>query len=347
MDLIIYKINMPNMPVKSTIKKFIYDSEPAPKLLKFGFNKDVEKLDIASLMNNPNHKIGLNFDFERTDEASIEKICHKKFGWKISKKNNMQLVCSAWEIISLFFGQEKKKMIATNEVDILEEVSDSHKKKFKSNFQITNLKSASDIVYWISSKIELDENVYIHLLISELSNLLSKQKEGSCMVIQLFGLSTQIMSELIYILTTLYHESYIIKPSTISDLSDEKYLVLINMINSKSKIDIGAIPKNTYLNKLELDSIPDTFINSIQCINAKLIPKKLSKFNAIKKYIDNNIYEGMTHDEMIATQNLLTEKWVETFSDQKIIQTQMDLSLNKSGAECDHAAEFNNLYALI
>src|SRR5208282_4163115 len=100
MNPIIYKFpKRINKGIKLLETDFIFDTEPSPKLIKYGFNQIVEKLDIASITNNPYYKAGLDFDFDRTDPLSISSKSKKIFG--LNKTTNCKLFCMCWEILNL------------------------------------------------------------------------------------------------------------------------------------------------------------------------------------------------------------------------------------------------------
>src|SRR2546430_428677 len=78
---IIYKFpKRTNKPIKLGETDFIMDTQPSPKLLKYGFNQTMENLDIVDLTSNPYYRAGLNFDFDRTDPQSIKEKVKKEFG---------------------------------------------------------------------------------------------------------------------------------------------------------------------------------------------------------------------------------------------------------------------------
>jgi len=346
--LIVYKINIPQAKsVKLDETNFIFDSDPAPKLLKFGFNSDTSMADIASVLSNPYYRTGLYFDFDRDDAASMQTALKKHF---VLKKSDPRLATICWEIYSSFLIPDKKKVtIATNEVASLELVTESAEKlfKLKAKTDVVSLKDKAipGTVFWFASQIPIEENAYVHILMTELPKLFAKQSTGSNLVVQIFGIQTQIMADIIYFLSTCYKEAYVMKPSVISDLSDEKYVVLLNQTNSlKLKL---SIPTGLFLTQLGIGPVPDIFVNTIQCLNAELLARKVRSYQSIKRYIDSKIYEGITHDQMIQTQNLHTTQWIKTFTNQKDLEKNLDQALIQSSTECDHAAEFNNLYAMI
>ena len=351
MEPIIYKITLPiTKHIDLSESDFVFDSDPSPKLIKYGFNRIIEKLDISTLTNNLYYKTGLNFNFDRTDKNSIREQCKKIFGLK--SFDSYKLFCTYWEILNLIelINKNQHILVSDSDIAIFKEIENVHQKLFKSKGKLEFIKqkdkNTANLVFQTYSTIDLDENAYTHLLMNDLHILLSKQTKGSNMVIQLFGIHTQIIVEIIYYLSSLYQEAYIVRPQVSSNLSDEKYLVLINL-KSDPKLKYPKISPNLYLANINVGLMPDIYINTIQCMNSELIPSKITTYNTIKTYLDGNVFEGIRYDEMIKNQDSLTESWITTFTDQKKLEPVLEKVLIKSSTECDHAAEFNNLFSLL
>jgi hypothetical protein len=348
MEPIIYKFpKRENKPIELSPSNFIFDTEPSPKLLKYGFNQTIEKLNLAFITNNVHYKAGLNFDFDRTDNLSITNKCGKIFG--LGKSSNCKLFFMYWEILNLFKMLDSKISVLVTDLSTLKEIEIAHQKIFKSKLKITFVKTndatPANLIVQTYSQIDLDENSWVHLIINDLPFLLSKQSEGSNMILQLFGICTQITVEIIYYLSTLYEATYLIKPSiNSSGLSDEKYLVCTGFL-SKIKIKFPKITPNKYLSHIGIEPIPDSFINTIQCANSELIPYKIYTFNKIKTYLDSNIYEGIIYDEMIQKQNSNTDNWIELFTtNQKKLESLLEKLIKQTDEKCDYVKEWNNLF---
>ena len=87
---IIYKFpKRTNKGIKLFPSDFIFDTNPNPKLIKYGFNQTVDKLDLAPLTNNSYYKNGLKFNFDRNDALSISQRGKKIFG--LNKSINPKL----------------------------------------------------------------------------------------------------------------------------------------------------------------------------------------------------------------------------------------------------------------
>src|ERR1700733_14876259 len=317
MEPLIYSFSNSSKPVNLDEKKIRFDNFPSPELIKYGFNDTIYNLDMNAIYENEYYKVGLEFDFDRKDSESIAKQGEKKFGKSIINKN----FCAIWEIFNLFGLLKEIK---------IEDISTSKQ---------------ADIMFKNISSINLDENAYIQLILDELPKIVSSQKIGSNMILQIFNCMTNPFIELIYYLTSFYTESYIIKPITSSMLSDEKYLVLLGSI-SDIKLDKIKKNKNKYLATLGL-SIPNNISSIIQCMNADLMYKKSILYWKIKKYLDNHIYEGPTYQDFINDQNKNSTIWLDIFdstvSDKFTVL--LDNILQESTKKCNHQMEFNSIFS--
>jgi len=354
MHPVIYKLpDVSDSPVVLATTGLSYDVYPSPKLIRLGYNTILEKLNIPYVLSNPYHKTGLAFDFDRTDKNSMEAIVKKAFGLK---KADLKPFCPLWEIITFmeaYVGLNKKAVtVSTNMSELMEEVTAVHKKIHKgSTYAVTDASSkgkkgaAADLVYHYFSSVDLDENAYVHLLCQELSLLLGKQAVGSSMILQVFDVNTDILSGLVYLMSSYYKESYVFKPSVVSDLSNEKYLIFLQL-KSKPELPSLAMKDSMYLSDISV-VIPEIFTYAIQCINADLIPRKLNLYQSIKKYVDSRVYEGVTHDDMIAQQDSNASEWIESFGSSKKAAKLIETELTRTSQICDRAAEYNNAFAMI
>ena len=345
---IIYALPKIEKKLEPKESNFHFDPNPSPKLIKYGFNTITDNLDLSAIANIPQHRAGFNFDFERKDPNSIygqvSKLKIKKFD---------QNFAEIWEILSLFGLLDKKQSIATNHTNTLDEIvrlhgqisslSSSSSSSSKSNSMVSDLKtnSASLVIYKYSD-IDIDENAAIDIIIKNLKQLLSIQNVGATMILQLFSLQTQTSAEIIYYLASLYNDSYLIKPTISSELSDSKYLIL-NGLKQQTKFIMPAHAENVYLISMGIGNLENDFVTKIQCMNAQVIPLKYRTYISIKKFLDTKVYEGSTYQEMIAIQDKNTNKWVQTFINDSG-KNILDESLKLTDDKC---ADYNKLVNLI
>lgn len=331
MEPIIYMLPFVNKPLEISKDKIHFDIYPSPKLIKYGLNNLIERLDLVSLTSVSYYKAGLHVDFSRTDAESFTTLVGKKLG---TKKID-QTFAEFWEIITLFNLLEKDKDILTNSSEIVSNLLKTYtviSKTKKSFSMVHKTKKKASLVLHKFSEVDLEENASIQLIINDLDALFSSQKEGATLVLQIFGVQTQTMVELIYYLLSNYEEAYIFKPTVISEIFDQKYLILKKLRN-KPRFSLPKHSKNTYLVSLGL-SPPQELVTKIQCLNAETIPARYNKYHEIKTYLDSKVYEGATYQEMLQSQNDFTKSWTQIFTHLTNLQQVLDKALEVSNQKC-------------
>ncbi|AYV85068.1 MAG: methyltransferase [Satyrvirus sp.] len=339
MEPIIYNLPKVEKYIEIADENIYFDEYPSPKLIKYGFNTINEQLDMVALTSNPYYKSGLNFDFERNDKQSMKTKANELLK---TKDFNIDFA-EFWEILNLFSILSTTQNIHTTKKNIVEDVVNTYqkltgsKKSYIVGGPKMKPKEKVTLVIHKYSDIDIDENAAIHLIINDLKDLVSIQEKGANMVLQLFSLQTQTSSELLYYLGSLYNEAYLVKPIVTSNLSDSKYIVLLNLKEKNIKLPkLPKIPTDAYLISLGIKSIPNDFLTVIQCMNSQIIPKKYETYNSIKSYLDSKVYEGSTYQDMVKNQNSNTTKWFETFSDvgAENMKKILDQSIQRSNTVC-------------
>ncbi|AAV50652.1 putative FtsJ-like methyltransferase [Acanthamoeba castellanii mimivirus] len=337
-------INNESIPPPINKSKIYFDDNPSPKLIKYGFNNISEKMDLNILTSDSHYKAGLNIDFTRDDKNSFVSKTAEIFGNQYDPA-----FYQAWEILNIFDLINKSESIYTNIPETLLEVTNSHKKLFKTNkqYNITNdINKAINIqlIYSRYSDIDIDENALIQLIYNDLSSLFQMQIQGSNMILQLFNVQTQVTVQLIYLLSSYYTEAYLYKPESSSDLSDNKYLILIGLRN-KSTIDLPKFPSNRYLLSLGVNDIPNNFTSVIQCMNSFVMPNKYETYLKIINYLNTKVYEGATYQDLIKEQNKFTLDWINIFTEPDKIKTILDDSINFVDKNCANSSKLDELFS--
>jgi len=333
---IIYRLPTSDIHLKLDPDHAQFDNQPNPKLIKYGFNNITDSLDLVRLMNNAHYKTGLYIDFDRTDAGSMSVLGKKAFGVPNSDAD----FCTLWEILQLFGMLNQKQTILTTQSSQIKNIVSSHQKlsKNKSKIEIydtlpTNEKFTIAIRKY--SDIDLSEDAIIQLLIDDLSGLIpNKAETGSSLIVQVMSCQTCIMSEIIYYLSTLYQEAYIIKPLASSLLSDEKYLVLCGLKKGIKKFGIEKFSSKTYLTGLGI-TLPDDYVRMIQCLNSELIPKKFNNYCIITEYLANKNYEGASYQELYEKQNTNIKNFITTMTDFGNIENILKQSLAITDTACN------------
>ncbi|AGD92433.1 putative FtsJ-like methyltransferase [Megavirus lba] len=319
----------------------IYDFQPSPKLIKYGFNNINEQLDIMSLTSNPYYRVGLNFDFERNDDQSITKIGSKFFNYDKFDKTYAEL----WEIISNFKLLDNNKSISTSHTETITNIATNYQKLRANNkkYDIVDIESDKkvDLIIDKISDVDIDENAVVQYILLKLHKYLEKQSIGSSMVLEMFGTQTQVTIELIYYLSSLYTQAYIIRPIISSDFSDEKYLVLINL-REKNIFPKIISSDDTYIVSLNVPKIPTSLTSIVQCINSYIMPKKYNRYKIIKNYLDTKVYEGATYQDMINAQNKNTQNWMDIYTNIDRTNKILDENIEYTSKNCSIESNLNN-----
>lgn len=345
MEPIIYLFPKSDKIIEPNEINIIFDDQPSPKLIKYGFNNINEQLDMIALTSIPYYRVGLSFDFQSTDENSIVTRASK-----LLKTNNFdQHFAEFWEILNIFGLLDKNQQIYTTHVNSIKNITDIYKKMTNTNYTYSILDDKTiksrqvSLVINKYSDVDIDENAAIELLINQLADLLNIQKKGANMIIQLFSLQTQTSAEIIYYLSMLYNEAYLMKPIVTSDLSDSKFLILLNL-KTESTLSIPKHPESLYLVSLGIKLLPNNFTRIIQCMNAEIIPKKYLKYSQIKSYLDTKVYEGATYQEMLKKQHQNAIEWLEIFADPSKIKSLLDTAIAKTTNKCNIYEQLTNLF---
>lgn len=209
------------------------------------------------------------------------------------------------------------------EVDNLKYCND----KYKNSMDIITADGGFDF----SIDFNQQEILATNLLLAQVSFAISMQKVGGHFILKIFDIFTKTTCDIMYLLSSLYKQVYIVKPNTSRLANSEKYIVckgfkqypekLINNIIRKydtlktSEFISGILQDNLdyfYLNKIEeynaifgqqqIENITHT-LNLISCKN------KSEKIEALKK---NNIQKctywceknNIVHNKNLASTNI-------------------------------------------
>lgn len=311
-----------------------HSDQPNPKLLKYGFNSITENLDIETITTVPQYKSGLGFDFESEDIPGAKVKLSKLFNVNVDLN-----FAEFWEIIYLFKLLDTNQTIYTNYPKVVKDNIKAYKHlsdkshKYDVEDKIGKSKYSLIMYKYSDSNVDIDENVGIQLLADNLADLLNAQAKDGTMVLQLHGLQTQVNAELIYYLSSLYVDAYLMKPNVTSDLSNSVYIILVGL-----KQPVKSPPfnksKKPYLSSIGLGHVPVETDNVIQCINSTVIPLRYNTYNKIKSYLRTKVYEGSTYQNMISTQYTNVDKWINMYGDIGKADGVLDAALKKSGNKC-------------
>jgi hypothetical protein len=104
--------------------------------------------------------------------------------------------------------------------------------------------SICDYIYFeLPDKVYLDTNKYILGLLKAIKFILMYQSFNGCMILKIGHTYYKPVIDILYIISSLYNKTYIIKPNTSNNIYDEKYLVCKTFTSTLQK-------KNNYLDKI-------------------------------------------------------------------------------------------------
>jgi len=254
-------------------------------LSKVYLKKEIESRDFYKLWE-------IFFLFDIANESNLEFL--------ILEDNGEDLVFELFR--NKFYDKESKK--------------DKINKKYKKGVK-------ADII--IANKVSNTENNFVEVLIDQIKNILESQNKNGHLVLKIYDTFTMSTLKLIYLITSMYSESYIYKPFFSRPSDKEKYIICKNFnLTDKQKstslkkiidnLDIIIKEKKQYISDLFLDvELSKEFIDLFKFTNIKLVNQQQILINEIVKYIKDNNYFGDKYHNYRNTQIEATQLWVTNF----------------------------------
>ena len=161
--------------------------------------------------------------------------------------------------------------------------------------------SKCDYMYFeLHDKIYLDTNKYILGMLKALKFILMYQSSNGCIILKLGNTYYKPVIDILYIISSMYNKTYIIKPNTSNNVYDEKYLVCKTFTSNASK-------KSAYFDKI--DKMYTICYRERHEINIQSIIKNEINMYFLNKMEECNIIIGQqqidAYDQMI---NLIKNK---------------------------------------
>ena len=158
-------------------------------------------------------------------------------------------------------------------------------------------------------KLNVDqEKNFIKSFLSRIPLLDNLNTHGN-LVIKIYTIYTQMMIDLIILLSKLFKTSYIYIPYTVESYRNEKYLVLMNY-NPNDKIITFLKSLDKYYINLGIQ-ISD--INFFIDINLTEQLKQVVSINKIEEYVKNNNYFGEEYEKYYNDALDKSKQWVSEF----------------------------------
>lgn len=311
-------------------------------------NKEISIITLPS-ENNPLFSLGYHHFIDRTRDAmSITKKLESKNEFyyvvnqyepnisnyedslsamsKIYLKEDVKIreFYSLWEIFFLFdvASDENMKFLILNDKDEQQTVNLFREKFYSktSKKDEINLKPKNaDLI--IATKFLKKENDFFEILVEELKTILEYQNNKGNLILKISDTYTLPTIKLIYLITSLYDETYLYKPLFSRPSEPEKYLICkgFNSKDNKKLIsNLDSILKlfklKDYITDIFTDfEIPKEFIDIIKFTNIKLVNQQQILINEIVKYIKDNNYFGDKYHEFRNQQIEATKWWLTNF----------------------------------
>ena len=161
--------------------------------------------------------------------------------------------------------------------------------------------SMCDYMYFeLPDKVYADTNKYILGLLKAVKFILMYQSSHGCIILKLGHTYYKPVIDILYIISSLYNKTYIIKPNTNNNIYDEKYLVCKTFTSTSQK-------KEAYLDKV--DKMYTICYREQNEINIQSIVKNEINLYFLNKMEECNIIIGQqqidVYDQMI---NLIKNK---------------------------------------
>jgi len=184
------------------------------------------------------------------------------------------------------------------------------------------------IFYELDKEKYQNDNEYIIGLIQIVIILLKTQKQGSSCMIKINGIFLKPILDIIYLLTSLYEKTYIMKPSVSNVVTFEKYLICKNFIDDSlsfsqrdlyyekfvyylKKFQEYRAKKTVYISSIIESSLPCYFISKINDINIIIGQQQLEAIQQMIVFFKNKNKEKM--NQMTKMHIYKSIKWCEKF----------------------------------
>jgi len=223
--------------------------------------------------------------------------------------------------------------------------------KTTDNFDITEASTIKTIVKNIPKKINLVtaygapdwkykitlEQEMTDILIGEIITALNILSDGGSFVCRVFETFTMPVNKLIFMLSSVFDEVYLVKPLLSHMSTSEKFLVCLNYKSKKQILEqlevlLKDMNKNTKLNIVDIFpdlELPTEFITTMININTQIANKQSLAINKIVKFIKSQNYYGDMYIYGRDEQIIASKYWLNQYYPTKKEFTKMQKNLEK------------------
>ena len=223
-------------------------------------------------------------------------------------------------------------------IELLREHSNDEINYYSSfdSFSKESEKSFDFIFYELNKEKYENENDYIIGLIQIIIILLKTQKQGGICIIKIDTIFLKPVLDIIYLISSLYQKTYIMKPTVSNMATFHKYLICKNFIEDSFSKQFyyekliyylekfqehqkKKIEKPIYISSIIDSSLPCYFISKINDINIIIGQQQLDAIHQMIIFFKNNNKDKM--NQLIKMHIYKSIKWCEKF---KIPYTSID-----------------------
>ena len=126
----------------------------------------------------------------------------------------------------------------------------------------------------------------IHKLIRSLNTIINCLNKNGCAIFKIDGLYNKVIIECLFILTNMFNNVYLIKPSVSNILSEEKYIVCLHYKKNAKNANL-VIPNYETLSSILKTPMPLFFLTKIEEFNAVYGQQQLEAYDHLINILNN------------------------------------------------------------
>lgn len=249
------------------------------KPLSRSFYKMIEISDLLHIFDDFNDEPIETFHLAEGPGGFIEATAHTRQN-PLDKYNGMTLLSAedpnvpGWKKTNHFLEKNNNVHIESGETKTGDLMSVDNLKycinKYGNSMNIITADGGFDF----SIDFNKQESLATNLLFAQVSFAISMQKKNGHFILKIFDIFTKTTSDIIYLLSTLYKQVFIIKPNTSRLANSEKYIVCkyfkeppIQLIN-KIILEYPKLQENSFISSILNFKLDYYYINKLEEYNA-------------------------------------------------------------------------------
>lgn len=331
--------------LKSKTSQLLKFDKETPKILSRAFYKqweintvfnllDKDELIYGALAEGPGSFLQANLHY-RENYYSTKK--DKYFAVTIHPEDGKNI-----EVAKNFLGYYKKEKPDLIKLHKTYKKTTSEKYKGKDNGDITNITTISNFkkdftkakrkanlvtgdggFKW-NNELYQEQESYPLIIGQILAGLTTLEKDGH-LVIKFFETFTTLSCKLVYLISSLFEETYFYKPFFSRKSNSEKYLVAkkLKYKNNDKELKVVTSLLSEILEKFNSDkyvnnifpkvTLPSEFLNKMRVINIQIANEQQKIINNMITYINENNYFGEKYHMYLSNHKEAIKFWIENF----------------------------------